>query len=102
MIAMFSIDDTTNDDQAWSENQQIMFDYAVNTVLPMLRANGVWYAPAERSPLSMQQIVSVFKQIIEHPNYEDQKMDSPDDEGFRVSFDPETRMIVVRAPGGSL
>lgn len=100
MIAMFSIDDANDPDTAWTENQTIMFDYAVNSVLPILRANGIWYAPAERSPLTMDQIVSVFKRIIEHPNYERQTMDSPDNEGFRVKYDPETRLITVTAPGG--
>ena len=98
MIAVFSIDDAKNDPNPWTENQQIMFDYAIDSVLPMLKPDGVWYAPAERSPLTMDQIISVFRRIIEHPNYERQTLDSPDDGGFRVSFDPETRMVTVRAP----
>ena len=96
------IDDFADQATAWTENQQIMFDYVTNTVLPVLRPDGVWYAPAERAPLSFDEVIVVFKAIIKHPNYERQRLDSPDDSGFRVTYDPATKMVMVMQEGTPL
>ena len=100
MIAMVPIDDFVTPDTAWTENQQIMFDFVTDKVLPVLNPNGVWIAPAERAPLDFAEVVAVFKAIIEHPNYEQQWLDSPDHDGFRIRFDPENRVVTITAPGG--
>lgn len=98
MIAMIPIDDIADQSDPWSENQQIMFDYVTGQVLPILRSNGIWFAPAERAPLTFPEVMVVFKAIVEHANYDQQKLNSPDDLGNRVAYDPATRMVSVVAP----
>lgn len=98
MIAMFLIDDLKEpDDDAFSENQQITYDYATQTVLPMMTANGVWIAPAPRSPLTMEEIVRVFGAIIEHDSYRDQTMTIADCEGCWITYTPDG-MVKVETP----
>ena len=60
--------------------------------------NGVWFAPAERAPLTFAEVMVVFKAIVEHANYEQQHLNSPDDMGNRVGYDPAARTITVTTP----
>jgi hypothetical protein len=85
MIAMFHISDIRESNE-WTENQQIMFDYATQTVLPMISPAGVWMAPAERQPVTMEEVVRCFARIIEHESYQGQTMITADSEGAWITY----------------
>jgi hypothetical protein len=70
-----------------NDNQQILYSYAVNVVLPTLRSGGLWVAP-DPAPLTVEEITEAFERILDHPSYNDQTIviDSKDGVTVMIEF----------------
>lgn len=53
------------------QNAQILYDFATSTVLPLLKADGIWIGP-DPWPLPPEIIEREFKRIAEHESYDSQ------------------------------
>ena len=87
--AIMPVEDIDLPATCWTENQQITYDYAVGSVLPMVKPGGTWIAPMARSPLSFIEVVECFIAIGKHPVYEGQSMTLNDREGCPVTYWPD-------------
>lgn len=93
MMAVIPVADMIEQDDPLTENQQIAVDYARDFVLPMLAEGGVWMAPAETSPLTMQETMYVLKVISELEVYKGQRIDLVDNMGCRIRLIENGMMI---------
>lgn len=64
-------------------NKRVMHDWLVETILPILKPEGMWIAP-DPAPLLASDIEGIFERIAAHRNYERQLLISDSLDGCTV------------------
>lgn len=95
MAMVFPLDDLRVAATCWTNHQHVAYTYAVDSVLPLLSADGIWFASHPYSPLDTEEVVQVFREIVKHENYERQKLNLADRLGQRIEYDPNTGLITI-------
>lgn len=65
-------------------NLAILVHYVRDTVLPMLKDDGVWMAP-DPAPLNGEDVERAFAAICQSPNYSRQHLSTRTQDGFLVT-----------------
>lgn len=54
-------------------NEDIFYLWLTNSLLPILKPDGVWIAP-DPSPLTADEVTAIFERVIAHKSYQRQEL----------------------------
>lgn len=75
----------TTDEAIRAANQAVLLDFMLESILPVLRPDGVWM-PTAIAPLPANEVEEVFKLVARHENYKRQHLATRTNDNYVVDL----------------